>query len=117
MERSTINNGVSAVQTALLYDYALVLGYSQTWSIAANSTLSVASATDLYQATVSSLTVAGPGTLQLYSASKYTGGTTLTNSGVLSTNGTYELPQSGVVTMGAGALLQLNGYSQTVMQH
>jgi autotransporter-associated beta strand protein len=110
----TINNGVSAMQSALLYDYAMVLGYSQTWSVAAKSTLSVASATDIYQATMSSLTVAGPGTLQLYSACKYTGATTLTNSAVMSTNGTYQLPQSGVVTMAPGTLLQLNGYSQTV---
>ncbi|MGO9115295.1 MAG: beta strand repeat-containing protein [Thermoguttaceae bacterium] len=109
----TVNDGVSAAQSANLVNNEIVLGYSQTWSVA-SGTLSAVATKGIAQATLSSLTVAGPGTLALYCQGKYTGGTTLSNSGVISTQGNYYLPQSGVVTTAAGTQLLLNGFSQTV---
>jgi fibronectin-binding autotransporter adhesin len=111
-----IDNGITANQTATLGPIkAVILGYSQTWSVA-SGTLSVNASTGITQDTLSSLTVTGPGELGLYCSGKYGGGTILANNAMVAdlSSGGYALPQSGVVTMAAGTQFLANGNNETV---
>ncbi len=111
----TINNGITANQSASFNPKNLILGYSQSWSIA-SGTLAVSPVSGgIAQDTSAALTVVGPGTLELAQPGKYSGGTILTNSAVVTDmGGGYELPQSGVVTMAAGTQFLANGHNETV---
>ncbi len=102
-----IDNGITANQSATLTRIKdIALGYSQTWSIASGQTLTLASTgiSQISQDALSTLTVAGPGTLSLGIAGNY-GGTVLTNSAILTNTtvgGGRVLPLDAPLTMAAG---------------
>jgi len=105
----TVNGGVSALESATL-NSEIVLGYSQTWSVASGT---LAANGGISEATQSSLTKTGGGTLVLQAGNTYSGGTTLTG-GVISVQAADALPANGAVVIGQGAQLALNGHNQTI---
>ena len=103
----TINNGITANQSVTLTRIKdIALGYSQTWSIASGQTLTLSStALGISQDALSTLTVAGPGTLDLAIAGKSRGHGYLTNSAIVNNTtigGGAVLPNDLPLTMAAG---------------
>ena len=120
-----INDGITALQSAYLGNRAsgaksgiskILLGYSQTWNVA-SGTLEVTAWNNgnggIVQATVSSLTTTGSGTLLLNCPAHYSGGTFI-NGGVFSVNGASWLPSGGAITIGGGGVLELNSNNQSI---
>ncbi len=112
---SGTNSAIDANQSGTI-NAALVLGASQTWTVAGGATLSVGGPVSGAVGNGSGgLTLAGAGTVLLSGSNTYSGNTTI-SGGTLQANAANTLPATTNVTLAntAGAMLNLNGFNQTI---